>query len=144
MMHRWCVTMLAVAMSAVLLSTTVVEQAFGLDVSGVTVGTRPTLISGGGIYPVPGSVKTPAVFKLRIRVITKGRSLLLCLGTQSDFSAGTCPQPIENSSRDASGQFRDGLGVVDTAELLGKLLYVKNITSGVRPNDVASFTLAVE
>ncbi len=143
-MHKWRAWMSAVALSTALVSAISVEQAFGLDVSGVTVGTRPTLISGGGIYPVPGSVKTPAVFKLRIRVITKGRSLLLCLGTQSDFSAGTCPQPIENSSRDASGQFRDGLGVVDTAELLGKLLYVKNITSGVRPNDVASFTLAVE
>ena len=37
-----------------------------------------------------------------------------------------------------------GLGVVDTVELLGKLLYVKNITSGVPANDVVSFTLTVE
>jgi len=143
-MKRWYAKVLAVALSTILVSATQVEQAFGLDVLGITVGSQPTLISGGSIYPVPGSVKTPAVFKLRIRVTTRGRILLLCLGSQSDFSSGACPQPVASSSLDASGQARDGLGVVDTVELLGKLLYVKNITSGVPANDVVSFTLTVE
>jgi len=142
-MKSWCVKALAIALSTALLSATQVEQAFGLDVLGITVGVQPTLITSG-TYTIPGSVKTPAVFKVRIRVSTNGKALALCLGSQSDFSSGTCSQPVAFSSRDATGQARDGLGVVDTVQLLGKLLYIKNVTSGARSTDIVSFTLTVE
>jgi|GEM_PF-4950754 len=130
--------------TAVLLVALAAPNAFGLDVESITVGPRPTVITGGGIYSVAGTARTPAVFKLRIRVSTAGRIVLLCLGSQADLSSGACPQPVASSSRDAGGQVRDGLGIIDTPELLGKLLYVKNITSGAPANDIVAFVLTIE
>ena len=126
-----------------LFSVTRVDTAFGLDIAGITVGVKPTLITSG-LDVVPGSVRTPAVFKLRIRVNTNGKNLRLCLGSQSDFSSSACPQPVAYSSRDGSGQLREGLGIVDTPQLFGKLLYIFNVTSGAGPTEIVSFTLTVE
>ena len=134
-MKSWCLQVLVCALSVVLLSATQMQKAFGLDVVGLTVGSKPTLITSLTDV-IPGSVKTPAVFKVRIRVNTNGKALRLCLGSQSDYFSGACPQRVAFSSRDSTGQPKDGLGVVDTIQLLGKLLYIKNVTSGAPPNDL--------
>ena len=81
------------ALGMALFSVTQVDKAFGLDIAGITVGVKPTLITSG-LDVVPGSVRTPAVFKLRIRVNTNGKNLRLCLGSQSDFSSGAGPTEI--------------------------------------------------
>ena len=142
-MTNWRAKMAVLALSTALLSVAQVDKAFGLDVAGITVGVKPTLVTSVTDV-IPGSVRTPAVFKLRIRVNTNGKNLRLCLGSPSDFSSGACPQPVAFSSRDGSGQLREGLGVVDTTQLFGKVLYIYNATSGAGPTDVVSFTLTVE
>ena len=128
----------------VLFSALLVQQAFGgIDIEGIVVGQQPTLVTSPGVA-IPGTVKTPAVFKIRIRVNTNGKVLALCLGSQSDFDAGTCAQQIASASRDATGPFRDGLGIVDTPELFGKVLYIKNMTSGASASDIVQYTMTVE
>lgn len=142
-MRSWRAKAAVLALGMALCSVTQVDQAFGLDIAGITVGVKPTQITSG-LDVVPGSVRTPAVFKLRIRVNTNGKNLRLCLGSQSDFSSGACPQAVAYSSRDGSGQLREGLGIVDTTQLFGKLLYIFNATSGAGPTEIVSFTLTVE
>src|SRR5215467_15500115 len=113
-----------------LFSAFFVQQALAaIDVDGIVVGLQSTVVTSPGVL-IPGTVHTPAVFKIRLRVATNARVLTLCLGSQSDFFAGNCAQQIVAASRDENGQLRDGLGFVDTSQLFGKLLYLKNITSG--------------
>jgi hypothetical protein len=93
---------------------------------------------------IPGTVHTPAVFKIRLRVGTNGKVLTVCLGSQSEFLAGNCGQQIVAASRDENGQLRDGLGFVDTSQLFGKLLYIKNITSGAAASDIVQYIMTIE
>jgi hypothetical protein len=130
-------------LSALLCALLVQEALAAIDVEGIVVGLQATVVTSPGVL-IPGIVKTPAVFKIRLRVNTNGRVLALCVGPQSEFPAGPCTKQIVSASRDQNGQLRDGLGFVDTSELLGKLLYLKNTTSGAPASDIVQYTLTIE
>ncbi len=137
-MKRWQQKILACAATFALPAVLWVPDASALDVQGLVVGTRSTIVSS------PVLATTPAVFKIRVRVTTRSRVLRLCLGTGSQALSNACPLQVAESSMDASGTPRDGLGIVDTAQLNGKVLYLANATSGAPANDIVGFVLTIE
>jgi hypothetical protein len=67
-----------------LFPTFLVQHAFAqIDIQGILVGLGPTVVTGVDI--IPGTVRTPAVFKVRVRAVTNGKVVGLCLGPPSDW-----------------------------------------------------------
>ena len=148
-MKHWRAKGTASAALSALLLVAGVPRAFALDVTGYAVGVQPALITSPlDIVPV-GRLQAAAVFKIRLRVTTNGHNVRLCMGGPNDFAtaqrdARTCPVIVTSATRSGNGDFRDGLGFIDTNEVQGKVLYAVNATSGASPTDIVTFTITVE
>ncbi len=96
-------------------------------------------VGSSGKYLVTGmpvTTKTHSVLKVAFENNTGGTNLVLCMGTNANFAAGTVGIRLS----DSGGPGFQFLTIIDTSRLVGKIIYVLRAVGSAN----SQFTINIE